>query len=236
MNEIKRIFADTYILNSIQKGKIFPYITDKHSIPMDSINWDNIFTFDIVICTNEINTENHKFSIPALFQIKDLICGRIGDIDISSDKNKITARIYDSSVEYCKDKLTQDGEPLLYVKSSAFIKKGYPGDENYNCPFVKNIQDGYYNNVDFSCSIYKTHEIPFVNQNVTIIDSITDIYDWRIIPKSDVLKCPLRTKNGKCGILGWDCFNVDKRDCKNLKSAYYKGKEDNKNNENQNNN
>lgn len=238
MCEIEKIAVNDEI-TSVQKEMI------KRFLPRDErndyINWKDYYVFKIILCNNDVDKDHDKFSIQTLYQIRDMAIGKNGILDTMPNKeNKFNiARIFDCSVEYDKGKTTIDGEPLFYVQAYAFLDKRISD----GCGVIaQKIKEGFYNEISVGCSIYESHKASLFDSElapeyeITVIDSIADLYEWAIVQKPDVLNCPLKRKDGKCLLENMCCYLVDKDQCNKLKSAYYKGKEDNKNNENQNNN
>lgn len=226
MCEIDKIAVNDKI-NPVQKEMIKRFLPqDKRN---DYIRWEDYYVFKIILCNNDVDKDHDRFSIPALYQIRDMAIGKNGILDtIPSKENKsIIARIFDCSVEYDKGKTTIDGEPLLYVQAYAFLDKCIsPG-----CGAIaQKIKEGFYNEVSIGCSIYESHKVGLFDSElapeyeITVIDSITDLYEWAIVQKPDVLNCPLKRKDGKCSLENMLCYFVDKDQCNKLKSAYNVGR------------
>ena len=229
MCEIERIAVNDEI-TSVQKEMI------KRFLPRDErndyINWKDYYVFKIILCNNDVDKDHDRFSIPTLYQIRDMAIGKNGILDTmpSKENKSIIARIFDCSVEYDKGKTTIDGEPLLYVQAYAFLDKCI----SHGCGAIaQKIKDGFYNEVSIGCSIYESHKVGLFDSElapeyeITVIDSITDLYEWAIVQKPDVLNCPLKRKDDRCSLENMLCYFVEKDQCNKLKSAYYKGKEDN---------
>ena len=227
MCEIEKIAVNDEI-TSVQKEMI------KRFLPRDErndyINWKDYYVFKIILCNNDVDKDHDKFSIQTLYQIRDMAIGKNGILDTMPNKENNIARIFDCSVEYDKGKTTIDGEPLLYVQAYAFLDKCISD----GCGAIaQKIKEGFYNEVSVGCSIYKSHKESFFDSEfaseyeITVIDSIADLYEWSIIQKPDVLNCPLKRKDDRCSLENMLCYFVEKDQCNKLKSAYYKGKEDN---------
>ena len=226
MCEIDKITVNDEI-TSVQKEMI------KCFLPQDKrngyIRWEDYYVFKIILCNNDVDKDQDRFSIPALYQIRDMAIGKNGILDTmpSKENKSIIARIFDCSVEYDKGKTTIDGEPLLYVQAYAFLDKCI----SHGCGAIaQKIKDGFYNEVSIGCSIYESHKVGLFDSElapeyeITVIDSITDLYEWAIVQKPDVLNCPLKRKDGKCSLENMLCYFVEKDQCNKLKSAYNVGR------------
>lgn len=243
MNDNKKIIPSNSYITLTQRTQILPFVQEGISDLVYENRWDRYFIFDVIICDNDINISNNKFSIPALFQINSLIHGKTGILDVNCDGTTYNARIFNSHVECANGETTKDGEPLLFVRASAFTKHSI---------ITKKICDGFYTGIDLGCVISKSHYVEesclesdskrlgkAVNNlqpTINVIDSISDVHVWSLIQNAKVLKCPLKKGNGKCNILNCYCFEVDDKDCDNLQAAYSIGRTGFSNNENQNNN
>ena len=232
MNIGKKIIPSNSYITLTQRTQILPFVKEGISDLVYENRWDRYFIFDVIICDNDINISNNKFSIPALFQINRLIRGKTGVLDVNCDGTTYDARIFDSHVECANEEATKDGEPLLFVRASAFAKHSI---------ITKKICDGFYTGIDLGCSVYKSHEelgktVNNLQPIINVIDSISDVHVWSLIQNAKVLECPLKRENGKCNILNCYCFEVDAKDCDNLHAAYSIGRTGFSNYENQNNN
>lgn len=224
MCEIDKITVNDEI-TSVQKEMI------KRFLPREErngyINWRDYYVFKIILCNNDVDKDHDKFSIPALYQIRDMAIGKNGILDTMPNKENNIARIFDCSVEYDKGKTTIDGEPLLYVQAYAFLDKSI----SYGCGAIaQKIKEGFYSEVSVGCSIYESHKESLFDSelapeyDVTVIDSINDLYEWSIVQKPEVLHCPLKRKDGRCSLENRCCYLVDKDQCNKLKSAYNVGR------------
>lgn len=226
MCEIEKIAVNDKI-TPVQKEMIKRFLPqDKRN---DYIRWEDYYVFKIILCNNDVDKDRDRFSIPALYQIRDMAIGKNGILDtMPSKENKSNiARIFDCSVEYDKGKTTIDGEPLLYVQAYAFLDKRISD----GCGAIaQKIKEGFYNEVSIGCSIYESHKVGLFDSElapeyeITVIDSITDLYEWSIVQKPDVLNCPLKRKDGRCSLENMLCYFVEKDQCNKLKSAYNVGR------------
>ena len=223
MNKIQ-ISKEYYKITPLQKEMILSYLSPNER---NNINWRDYFIFKIILCNNEIDRDNEKFSIPVLFQIRDMAIGKTGILENDCDINgrNSVARIFDCSVEYDRDSVTKDGEPLLYVQAHAFIDTNA---SNNNYSIVSKIKEGFYDEISVGCSIFKSHKTldksnGVINSAITVIDSISDLYEWAIVQKPKIKNCPLKDNDGKCRIEHKMCYCISEQQCNKLQSAYFIG-------------
>ena len=60
---------------------------------------EQVYTFSVVLCDNEIDRDFEKFSVDALHELAELFVGRTGIFDHEWKAGNQTARIYRTSVE-----------------------------------------------------------------------------------------------------------------------------------------
>lgn len=178
-------------------------------------NWNSVRAFDMVLCDNRIDVDGTKFSIPALFQMRDMSIGKTGIVGKDYGGKDDIARIFDCRIMCDYGNRTADGEPLLYLKASAYY---YLSDGDYY-EFANAINNDYYNSVSVGCVIHKQTQ----HNGYTTIDSISDVYEWVLVVSPDRSICPLKTDNGKCVGGSCSCLYVEARDCKNYKNIYRLG-------------
>lgn len=82
---------------------------------------DELYTFPLILCDNEIDRDNEKFTIPALKTLAELFVGRSGIFDHNMSGKDQTARIYSAVVVSDPEKKTADGEPYTYIQAKAYM-------------------------------------------------------------------------------------------------------------------
>lgn len=177
-------------------------------------SWDSFRAFDMILCDNKIDVDGEKFSIPALFQMRDMFIGKTGICGKGYDGKDDTARIFDCTIKCDYGSRTADGEPVLYLKASAY----YNLNNGSYTEFNNAVNNEYYDSVSIGCAVDKQTE----HNGYTTIDSITDVYEWAFVASSKKVNCPLRLKDGKCfgSQNGWGCIYVDVENCHNFKKIY----------------
>lgn len=111
---------------------------------------DELYAFSVILCDNNIDRDYEKFSVEALYQLKDKFLGKTGICDHSMKSADQKARIFHTWVEKVKGRTTQDGEELYQLKAKAYMVRT---DENM--PLIKEIEAGIKKEVSVSCSMRK---------------------------------------------------------------------------------
>lgn len=82
---------------------------------------EEVYTFSLILCDNEIDRDYECFSKEALQKIADLFVGKTGIFDHNPKANHQTARIFKAEVLEDKEKKTSYGENYFYVKAKAYM-------------------------------------------------------------------------------------------------------------------
>ena len=91
----------------MKDGYVIKNLKDVHILPQDleminkltrrNFSEDEIYTFNVVLCDNEIDRENEKFTNEALDKLCELFVGKTGIIDHTPSSKNQTARIATSA-------------------------------------------------------------------------------------------------------------------------------------------
>lgn len=109
---------------------------------------DEIYIFNVTLCSNDIDRDFEKFSVNALNEMAKLFLGKTCIEDHSMKSSDQKARIFDTYVEKQTGKLTADGEPLYCLKGRAYMLSN---DENR--ALIDEIDAGIKKEVSVSCSM-----------------------------------------------------------------------------------
>lgn len=82
---------------------------------------EEIYTFSVILCDNEIDRDNEKFTIPALKTLAELFVGKTGIFDHNMSSKDQNARVYATEVVTDETRKTSDGEPYTYIKAKAYM-------------------------------------------------------------------------------------------------------------------
>lgn len=82
---------------------------------------DELYTFSLILCDNEIDRDNEKFTIQALNTLAKLFVGKTGIFDHNMKSKDQSARIYAAEVVTDSTRKTADGEDYTYIKAKAYM-------------------------------------------------------------------------------------------------------------------
>ncbi len=111
---------------------------------------DEVYTFSVVLCDNEIDRDCEKFSVDALKKLAELYVGKTGIWSHDPKGENQTARIYDTEVVSDPSRKTADGEVYTYLKASAYMVR-----TSSNADLIREIDGGIKKEVSVGCSVSK---------------------------------------------------------------------------------
>lgn len=111
---------------------------------------DEVYAFPVILCDNEIDRDNERFSVEAIRKLAGLFIGKTGIFDHNPKGENQTARIFDTEVKTDLDRLTSYGEPYVCLTAKAYmIRTGKSAD------LIAEIEGGIKKEVSVSCSVNK---------------------------------------------------------------------------------
>lgn len=165
-----------------------------NSFTRRSVTSDELYTFSVILCDNEIDRDNERFSVDTLKQLSTMFVGKTGIFDhVPSGQNQ-TARVYFTEIISDKARLTSIGEPYTYIYAKAYMMK-----TDSNKSLMLEIDGGIKKEVSISCSI-RDVTCSICNANVKIspcvhhkgkqygksvcyhlLSNATDAYEWSFV-------------------------------------------------------
>ena len=109
---------------------------------------DEVYTFSVVLCDNEIDRDGERFTIDALQKLAELFPGKTGIFNHSMQAQNQTARIYDCRVEQDGERTTKCGELYSRVVAKAYLPKS-----EKNRDFILELESGIKKEVSVGCSV-----------------------------------------------------------------------------------
>lgn len=154
---------------------------------------DEIYTFSVILCDNEIDRDYERFSIESLNKLCKLFKGKTGIFDHNPKGQNQTARIYDTEVVTDKQTKTSLNEDYTYLKAKAYMIKS-----DRNADLILEIDGGIKKEVSVGCSVSKItcsicgsdvkkgcrHQKGKTYNGVTchhILNNPTDAYEWSFV-------------------------------------------------------
>lgn len=151
-----------------------------------------LYIFPVELCNNDIDRDGERFSDAALEQLAELFIGKTGIFDHDPTAANQNARIYDTGVVTDSSRLTKYGQPYKYLRASAYMVRT---DDNKT--LISEIDGGIKKEVSISCSAlrrtcsvcgnsvdgcsHKKGESYGGQVCHTILDDITDAYEWSFV-------------------------------------------------------
>lgn len=155
---------------------------------------DEVYTFSVILCDNDIDRDYERFSDDALEQLAEKFIGRTGIFDHNPKSSNQTARIFDTQVITDESRKTAYNAPYRYLKAQAYMVR-----TDSNAELIREIDGGIKKEVSISCSAAKrtcsvcgaditngrcSHaKGKTYNGRVchTILSNITDSYEWSFV-------------------------------------------------------
>lgn len=111
---------------------------------------DDVYVFPVVMCDNELDRDNDKFTVRALNELAVLFKGKTIICDHNRTNANQCARIFDTEVVKTPSVKTFDGEDLYQLTCMAYMLKN-----ESNAETIANIDAGIYKEVSVGCRVDK---------------------------------------------------------------------------------
>lgn len=151
---------------------------------------DEIYTFSVILCDNDIDRDGERFSDKALDRIAELFVGKTGVFDHDPSTSNQTARIFSTEIITDESRITKNGEKYKCVKAMAYMVRT---EEKRS--LIAEIDGGIKKEVSISCSAARRVCSVCGNESCAhvtgksygdriahrILDDITDAYEWSFV-------------------------------------------------------
>lgn len=155
---------------------------------------EDVYTFTVTLCDNEIDRDYESFSIKSLEKLKELFQGKTGIADHSMRSEDQSARIYYCYIEKDPVKKTSKGEVYTALKARAYTLR-----TESNKDFIAAIDGGIKKEVSIGCAVNKTvcsicgknikeHRCEHIKGRTYkgktchfILEEPTDAYEWSFV-------------------------------------------------------
>lgn len=111
---------------------------------------DELFTFSVILCDNEIDRDFERFSVETLEKLAKLFVGKTAIKNHSMNSEDQSARTYKTEVVTDKEKLTSTGEAYTYVKAYCYMPKIKKNED-----LIAEIESGIKKEASIGCSVGK---------------------------------------------------------------------------------
>lgn len=109
---------------------------------------EEVYTFPVVLCDNEVDRDGERFSVPALHGLAELFVGKTGIFDHDPKGKNQTARLYRCRVEKDESRTTAAGEPYHALRGDAYMLRGDATRE-----LIREIDGGIKKEVSVGCAM-----------------------------------------------------------------------------------
>ncbi len=178
-----------------------------HQFSRKELTAEEVYTFSVRLCDNEIDRDGERFSPQALETLAEKFVGKSGIFDHEWSARGQTARIYRAEVVREPEATTRAGDPLCYVKGYAYMLR-----TEANRDLIAEIDAGIKREVSVGCAVErsvcsvcgedirdreKCRHIRGRTYNGKLcwaeLDGVTDAYEWSFVavpaqPGAGVLK------------------------------------------------
>ena len=110
---------------------------------------DEVYCFSVVLCDNDIDRDNERFTDETLDQLAELFVGKTGISDHVWSAGNQVARLYRAAVQETAKK-NRLGEPLKQLVGSAYMLR-----TEHTQPLVDAIEGGIVKEVSVGCAVKK---------------------------------------------------------------------------------
>lgn len=109
---------------------------------------DELYAFPLILCDNEIDRDNEKFTVQSLEELAKLFIGKTGIFDHDMSSKDQTARIFTAKVLTDPSRKTADGEIYTYVQAKAYMVR-----TEKNRDLITEIDAGIKKETSVGCSV-----------------------------------------------------------------------------------
>ena len=166
-----------------------------HQFSRKELTAEEVYTFSVRLCDNEIDRDGERFSPQALETLAEKFVGKSGIFDHEWSARGQTARIYRAEVVREPEATTRAGDPLCYVKGYAYMLR-----TEANRDLIAEIDAGIKREVSVGCAVErsvcsvcgedirdreKCRHIRGRTYNGKLcwaeLDGVTDAYEWSFV-------------------------------------------------------
>lgn len=155
---------------------------------------DEVYTFNLILCDNEIDRDCERFDNAALEKLAELFVGVTGIFDHNPGCGNQTARIFEAKCEKIAGRKNSLGEDYVCVKAKAYMPR-----TDGNADLIAEIDAGIKKEVSVSCAVSEftcsvcgadmrrggckhiKGEVYDGKECHCILSGITDAYEWSFV-------------------------------------------------------
>ena len=145
---MKEIFCEKGVTTQDELSDEDLALINSHS--RKALGRDDVYTFKLTLCDNEIDRDLEQFSPEALASLAPLFVGKTGIFDHSMKSRDQTARIFKTAVEAPEGRQNSLGQPYVKLTACAYMPK-----TEKNAPIIDEIDAGILKEISVGCSVGK---------------------------------------------------------------------------------
>ncbi len=165
-----------------------------NKLTVKELTAQEIYTFNVILCDNEVDRDCERFDIAALEKLAELFVGVTGIFDHNPGSGNQTARIFTAKCEKIAGKVTSCGDEYICVKAKAYMPR-----IDKNADLIKEIDAGIKKEVSVSCSVgrficsvcgedMRSGACPHIKGESysgkrchCVLSDVTDAYEWSFV-------------------------------------------------------
>ena len=187
-------------MNKEFKTSVSPCTVDEEELTLinkltvKELKAEDVFTFNVILCDNEVDRDCERFDIAALEKLAGLFVGVTGIFDHNPCGGNQTARIFDATCEKIAGKVTSCGDGYVCVKAKAYMPR-----TNKNADLIAEIEAGIKKEVSISCAVrsftcsvcgedmrhgkcgHIRGELYGTKRCHCVLSDVTDAYEWSFV-------------------------------------------------------
>lgn len=118
-----------------------------NKLSIKKLTAEDVFTFSVILCDNEIDRDFEVFSDDSLESLKTLFVGKTGILNHSNRSEDQSSRTYKTELIEDSTRKTSYGENYKYLKAWCYTVKSSKNED-----FIKDIESGIKKEVSVSCN------------------------------------------------------------------------------------
>lgn len=122
-----------------------------NALAKSELKAEDIYTFAVKLCDNEVDRDFERFSVSALEELGDLFLGKSGIFDHDWSAAGQTARIYKTELGAENGVCTEAGDAYRYLKGYAYMLRS-----EKNAELIREIEGGIKKEVSVGCSVKRS--------------------------------------------------------------------------------
>lgn len=148
---IKKEFFSGTVADSNNSGVTDDELRQINTYTHRELSAGEVYVFSVVLCDNDIDRDNERFTVESLFALEKMFVGKTGIIDHNPSAKNQTARIFACEVEAVSGMKTKTGDDYFRLKARAYMPKS-----EGNRDVITAIDSGIIKEVSVGCAVENT--------------------------------------------------------------------------------